>query len=92
MTAIAGSDADHIGSLLNVRCHRLERRATVLEVEAPGYQEFFFVVTTRDTVTITAFDSSDKEWEQPADLPSPAPLRLAGRPCPTKSSPLPSGN
>jgi hypothetical protein len=64
---------DHIGAMLKVRCSRPERRITLVQVDAPGYQEFFFVLTSRETVTITAFDASDESWEEPRIYHLPRP-------------------
>lgn len=62
------------GRGLGIRYERLEARVALLEVTAPGYQEFFFCVSGRDTVTVTAFDPSDASWDQPRiyHLPRPS--------------------
>ncbi len=47
-----------------IRVERPDARLALIELRSPGYREFFFVVTGKASVSITAFHASDEMHEE----------------------------
>jgi len=60
---------------LVVRVSRPDRRAALVDLEAPDYRELFFVVTGDEAVSILAFDASDTTFQDARLLHIPRPRR-----------------